>query len=402
KIVPLEKDSMLSAGLKVNDHFMELNIGMNATLSCFIDDASNGEWQQSEDGLTWVTADKFDSTRLASQTLAIDPSDAVYYRVVATNSCGTTTSDSLLVAVEAIPGITEGCLEITLDDCEKTATVIYYDDEQKNYRPDYYEYYFEVNGEAKKEFVGEHGISLSGISGEIEVVITRNYKGISTKYVKRIDMSKSVGAGFSILAEGVEYGSSDMTGEWIGDVLVIDKASVPSGTKIKLNNRSENGTSYKWEVYYEGIKMATSLVENPQIYVYNEGSYSFFLTAYSGKCESSVNWESGVEVQSGTLRYADVDMKDDFVLEDDFMLDKNGKHKNLIHFISVSPTLVTNQVSVIASDKSVHDAMLVDEFGRILHTVSFNGSVQISMNDYISGSYFIVVDNQERIKIIKK
>lgn len=402
KIVPLEKNSMLSAGLKVNDHFMELNIGMDATLSCFIDDASNGEWQQSEDGLTWVTADKFDSTRLASQNLAIEPSDAVYYRIVATNSCGTTTSDSLLVAVEAIPGITEGCLELTLDDCEKTATVICYDDEQKNYRPNHYEYYFEVNGEAKKELVGEHGISLSGITGEIEVVITRSYKGITTKYVKRIDMSKSVGAGFSIIAEGVEYGSSDMGGEWLGDVLVTGKASVPSGTKIKLNNRSENGTSYKWEVYYEGIKMATSLVENPQIYVYNEGSYSFFLTAYSGKCESSVNWESGVEVQSGTLRYADVDMKDDFVLEDDFILEKNGKHKNLIHFIYVSPTLVTNQVSVRSSDVLPHDAMLVDEFGRILHTVSFNGSVQISMNDYISGSYFIVVDNQERIKIIKK
>jgi len=402
KIVPLEKNSMLSAGLKVNDHFMELNIGMNATLSCFIDDASKGEWQQSEDGLTWVTADKFDSTRLASQNLAIEPSDAVYYRIVATNSCGTTTSDSLLVAVEAIPGITEGCLELTLDDCEKTATVICYDDEQKNYRPNHYEYYFEVNGEAKKELVGEHGISLSGITGEIEVVITRSYKGITTKYMKRIDMSKSVGAGFSIIAEGVEYGSSDMTGEWIGDVLVTDKASVPSGTKIMLNNRSENGTSYKWEVYYEGIKMATSLVENPQIYVYNEGSYSFFLTAYSGKCESSVNWESGVEVQSGTLRYADVDMKDDFVLEDDFILEKNGKHKNLIHFICVSPTLVTNQVSVRSSDVLPHDAMLVDEFGRILHTVSFSGSVQISMNDYISGSYFIVVDNQERIKIIKK
>ena len=320
--------------------------------------------------------------------MAIEPSDAVYYRVVATNSCGTTTSDSLLVAVEAIPGITEECLELTLDDCEKTATVICYDDEQKNYRPNHYEYYFEVNGEcSKKELVGEHGILLSGISGEIEVVITRSYKGITTKYVKRIDMSKSVGAGFSIIAEGVEYGSSDMAGEWLGDVLVTEKASVPSGTKIKLNNRSENGTSYKWEVYYEGIKMATSLLENPQIYVYNEGSYSFFLTAYSGKCESSVNWESGVEVQSGTLRYADVHIMDDFVYETEFSIsEKNGNHMTLTHIINVYPTIVTDFVTVSSSDKSVHDVILVDELGRILHTVTFNGSVQISMDDYISGS----------------
>ena len=66
------------------------------------------------------------------------------------------------------------------------------------------------------------------------------------------------------------------------------------------------------------------------------------------------------------------------------------------------PTFVSDIVSVRSSDVLPHDAMLVDEFGRILHTVSFNGSVQISMNNYISGSYFIVVDNQERIKIIKK
>ena len=68
----------------------------------------------------------------------------------------------------------------------------------------------------------------------------------------------------------------------------------------------------------------------------------------------------------------------------------------------VFPTFVSDIVTVRSSDVLPHDAMLVDEFGRILHTVSFNGSVQISMNDYISGSYFIVVDNQERIKIMKK
>ena len=398
KIVPLEKDSMLAAGLKVNDHFMELNIGMDATLSCFIDDASNGEWQQSEDGLTWVTADKFDSTRLASQTLAIEPSDAVYYRVVATNSCGTTTSDSLLVAVEAITGITEGCLELTLDDCEKTATVICYDDEQKNYRPNHYEYYFEVNGEcSKKELVGEHGISLSGISGEVEVLITRSYKGITTKYVKRIDMSKSVGAGFSILAEGVEYGSSDMAGEWLGDVLVSEKASVPSGTKIKLNNRSENGTSYKWEVYYEGIKMATSLVENPQIYVYNEGSYSFVLTAYSGKCESSVNWESGVEVQSGTLRYANIVEPGDFVYEAQFPVYPR-EYKHVYDNIVVYPTKIDNEVNVICNGPfsySVYNAS-----GMLM--VEGEGKDQTTINsERLNPGVYTVVVNGSTFSIIK-
>ncbi len=398
KIVAVEKDSLISAGLKVSDYYMELNIGMNATLSCFIDDASNGEWQRSSDGITWITENKFDSTHLVSQTLAIDPKENIYYRVVATNSCGTTTGDSIFVSVEEIPAITEGCLELTLDDCEKTAKIICYDDEQKNYRPNYYEYSFEVIGECAKELDGDHGISLSGIVGEVEVVVTRHYKGISTKYVKRIDMSKSVGASFSIIAENVEYGSSEMTGDWLESVQVTSSAEVASGTKIYLNNRSENGKSYKWEVFYDGIKMATSMVENPQLYVYNEGTYSFHLTSYSGKCESTVSWESGISVQTGTLRSATVYEFDDFIVEPEFVSPLKEK-KTADDIIEVYPTLVESEIHVSCPGNFSYSVYGTN--GVLVMAGEGNGEVTINAENLNTGVYTILVKDSA-FKVMKK
>jgi len=188
-----------------------------------------------------------------------------------------------------------------------------------------------------------------------------------------------------------------MAGEWLGDVLVTDKASVPSGTKIKLNNRSENGTSYKWEVYYEGIKMATSLVENPQIYVYNEGSYSFFLTAYSGKCESSVNWESGVEVQSGTLRYANIVEPGDFVYEAQFPVYPR-EYKHVYDNIVVYPTKIDNEVNVICNGPfsySVYNAS-----GMLM--VEGEGKDQTTINsERLNPGVYTVVVNGSTFSIIK-
>lgn len=397
KITALEKDSLLAKGLKVTDYYMELNIGMNATLSCFIDDASNGEWQRSDDGISWITADKFDSTHLASQILPIDPKENVYYRVVATNSCGTTTGDSMFVSVEEIPAITEGCLEITLDDCEKTAKIICYDDESKNFRADYYEYYFEVVGECEnKTLEGTHGISLSGITGEIEVIVARSYKGVTTKYIKRIDMSKSVGASFSIIAEDVEYGSSEMSGAWLEDVLVTSSAEVSSGTKIQLNNRSENGKSYKWEVYYDGIKMATSLVENPQLYVYNEGVYSFVLTSYSGKCESTANWESGVRVQTGTLRSATIYDVDDFMFEPEFVPLKKKSVVNDI--IEVYPTKFDSEIHV--SCEGSFSYSIFGTNGMRMAEGEGKDATTINVENLYPGVYTIVV-NGSSFRLIK-
>ena len=46
--------------------------------------------------------------------------------------------------------------------------------------------------------------------------------------------------------------------------------------------------------------------------------------------------------------------------------------------------------------------MLVDDLGKTLYNVTFNGSVEIMTSDYLSGVYFIVVDDKETFKVIKK
>lgn len=399
RISPLEKDSLIKQNLKINDFYMTLNIGMTVTLNCFIDDAESGEWQSSEDGETWITAYKFDSTHLDSQTLEITPVNPVYYRVVAKNACGTTSTDSIYVAVATISPITEGCIETELNDCEKSAKIICYDDESKNYRKDYYKYYFEILGEyLNKEDEGENGIKITGIDGTVDVIITKSYKGVSTKYIKKIDMSQAVGASFSIIAEGVEYGSPDSKGEWLDSVQVTRTAEVASGTKIQLKNRSDNGKSYKWEVYYDGIKMATSLVESPLLYVYNEGVYSFILTSFSGKCESNAIWESGVSVQSGTLRSYNFDDENvDFAIEKAYK--EIMKPKMNITSIEVYPTVFTSELHIDCI--GIFNYSIFNEIGIEIANGSATDNVIISTIQIPSGSYIIKV-NDIAIKVIKK
>lgn len=399
RISPLEKDSLIKQNLKINDFYMTLNIGMTVTLNCFIDDAESGEWQSSEDGETWITAYKFDSTHLDSQTLEITPVNPVYYRVVAKNACGTTSTDSIYVAVATISPITEGCIETELNDCEKSAKIICYDDESKNYRKDYYEYYFEILGEyLNKEEEGENGIKITGIDGTVDVIITKSYKGVSTKYIKKIDMSQAVGSSFSIIAEGVEYGSPDSKGEWLDSVQVTRTAEVASGTKIQLKNRSDNGKSYRWEVYYDGIKMATSLVESPLLYVYNEGVYSFILTSFSGKCESNAIWESGVSVQSGTLRSYNFDDENvDFAIEKAYK--EIMKPKMNITSIEVYPTVFTSELHIDCI--GIFNYSIFNEIGIEIANGSATDNVIISTIQIPSGSYIIKV-NDIAIKVIKK
>ncbi|MCQ2199127.1 MAG: hypothetical protein MJZ19_05340 [Paludibacteraceae bacterium] len=395
KLSPLEKDSLIANGLKVGDHAMQLNIGMDATLSCFIDDATSGEWQSSEDGETWKTVEKFDSVRLDSVIYAISPESSIYYRVVASNSCGTTTSDSIKVTVASIPEITEDCIIVESDFCEKTATLYCYDDEQKNltYK---YGYDFEIKGKYEKSFSTGNKVSISGINGELEITIIRSYNGVSVKYIKRIDMSKTVSADFSLIAEEVEYASDNTTSEWAESVKITKSTTVPSGTKIALKNRSENAVSYKWEVYYDGIKMATSYIDNPLLYVYNEGSYSFHLTAYSGKCESSYSWD-GIKVEEGTLRtfrdYSDEDT--DFEYSPEFR--NMPIHNNSV--IEVYPTIFDNELYIKA--EGTYSFALYTASGVVLLRGKGNELSTISTTHLREGQYTMRV-NELSFKLIKE
>lgn len=73
-----------------------------------------------------------------------------------------------------------------------------------------------------------------------------------------------------------------------------------------------------------------------------------------------------------------------------------------IDYIDVFPTYVTEFVNVVSTGNATHNVMLVDEVGRILYGEKFCGSVQVPMSGCISGTYFIVVDELERFKIIKR
>ena len=130
------------------------------------------------------------------------------------------------------------------------------------------------------------------------------------------------------------------------------------------------------------------------------GRYPVSLTVSDGFCQMTVR-DTSLYISESSLRSFNVSMS----LEDDIyenVKDDYGLFFVSHDFIDVFPTLVTDMVTVRSTGRNDHEAVLVDNLGRTLQTVPFNGSVQISMEGYISGTYFIVVDGQEKIKIIKK
>ena len=149
-----------------------------------------------------------------------------------------------------------------------------------------------------------------------------------------------------------------------------------------------------------GLDGLTSERESPSCYYYNGGRYPVSLTVSDGFCQMTVR-DTSLYISESSLRSFNVSMS----LEDDIyenVKDSYGLFSVSHDFIDVFPTLVTDKVTVRSTGRTDHEALLVDDLGRKLQRVPFNGTVLISMEGYISGTYFIVVDGKERFKIVRK
>ena len=425
-IVPSVSDSVLkSYNLNSAQYSVEKLPSLDLSLIDTISDADIVTWQKSYDKIKWEDVESQEANESGVYTMAVvDTIENVYYRTVATSTCGEHTSKAYKVTTLYASVILDEELVLHDSVCAGGYVYIKY---KKDY-PEVYEYSYrtiDYEGEGAYPFSSggssyssdnvltdstkvSYGAIFINPKHSFDVEITRWVKKTGARSTKLVHFYvDDLTVKFSYIVDGVETHES---GEMKHSV------QLNQGSRVVFTPEVSGGLeekTYKWNLmaplnvgYYQkyggnvGREGLTSERESPTCYYYNGGNYPVSLTVSDGLCQQTV-CDTSLYISESSLRSFNVSM----ALADDWFeyTDKESAISlDAYDFINVYPTIVTDIITVSSSDKSVHNAVLVDELGRTLQIVSFNGSVQISMDDYISGSYFIVVDNQEKFKIIKK
>lgn len=407
-----------------------------------VDSASNADrtyWQKSYDLSEWITELADNDSMIVSDTASV-----VYYRFIAESSCGADTSSYVRLFTADIDPITDEQI-----DWNKTDTFVCGNDSKYNYlrfslvsgssaaakTNGGYLYSYRVESDCEA-LAWQNGIALSedtlmpsDFMVRISVFDFNGYRlspsklpsGNVTLYVTRHDTAHGLSVTRSVVlkvdALDVTFAMS-IENDPLVRVGENRTNQISQGDRVQfvpiVSSSNDGGEfSYKWvleeplnldlsKIYggRNGLDGLTSERESPSCYYYNGGRYPVSLTVSDGFCQMTVR-DTSLYISESSLRSFNVSMS----LEDDIyenVKDDYGLFFVSHDFIDVFPTLVTDMVTVRSTGRNDHEAVLVDNLGRTLQTVPFNGSVQISMEGYISGTYFIVVDGKERFKIVRK
>lgn len=415
-----------------------------------IDSALNADrtqWQVSYDKVEWTNAESDKDSLLLS-----DIDDVAYYRFVAINGCGSDTSSIVKVERRTIEPITDDQIIWSRTDTFVCRIKPDYNVNYLRFNLVTYNYEGTINSRYLYSYRVESDCNAVAWAPKVRVVDpTRQdgyirYDSIFTEntlqecsveirisemdedgnkvmpsddvtlYVTRHDTLRGsyftkpvklrVNSFDATFAMSIEDGSEIRVGE--KDVIQLKQGDrVRFVPKVTSNIEYGYGDlQYNWSLeqplnknYFSvyggrnGIEGITSEKESPICYYYNGGSYPVSLKVTDGVCEKTV-YDTSLYIPENSLRR----FSSSLVLEDEM---QEGDFKQ-IDYIDVFPTYVTEFVNVVSTGNATHNVMLVDEVGRILYGEKFSGSVQVPMSGCISGTYFIVVDELERFKIIKR
>ncbi len=436
----LSEETMKEMGLVYKQHEEYQWIPNAEVMEMYlVDSAYNADhtyWQKSYNQMDWQTESTDNDSMLVADTTSL-----VYYRYIAESACGADTSSFVKLFTANIDPITDDQIDWT-----NTDTFVCLNDSKVNClrfglvsgnsnnvqvainNKYLYSYKVECNSNVSV-WCGSSKItekSLVDYSNSVRVYemdSTGNRRlpsDIVTLYVTRHDTARglSVTRPVTLKVDAIDV-TFAMSIENKPAIKVGENGvnQISQGDRVQfipvVSSNIEGEMSYKWVLEEplnlelskkyggrNGLDGLTSEIKSPSCYYYNGGYYPISLTVSDGFCQQTVR-DTSLYISESSLRSFNVSM----ALADDWSeYGKEGFDLTFVdhHFINIFPTLVTDFVTVSSTDKSDHNAMLIDELGRTLLVVSFNGSVQISMNEYISGTYFIVVDNKENFKIIKK
>lgn len=436
----LSEETMKEMGLVYKQHEEYQWIPNTEVMEMYlVDSAYNADhtyWQKSYNQMDWQTESTDNDSMLVADTTSL-----VYYRYIAESACGADTSSFVKLFTANIDPITDDqidwtntdtfvCLNDSKVNCLRFGLVSGNSNNAQVAINNKYLYSYKVESNSNVSvWCGSSTItekSLVDYSNSIRVYemdSTGNRRlpsDIVTLYVTRHDTARglSVTRPITLKVDAIDV-TFAMSIENKPAIKVGENGvnQISQGDRVQfipvVSSNIEGEMSYKWVLEEplnlelskkyggrNGLDGLTSEIKSPSCYYYNGGYYPISLTVSDGFCQQTVR-DTSLYISESSLRSFNVSM----ALADDWSeYGKEGFDLTFVdhHFINIFPTLVTDFVTVSSTDKSDHNAMLIDELGRTLLVVSFNGSVQISMNEYISGTYFIVVDNKENFKIIKK
>lgn len=346
------------------------------------------------------------------------------YSLVATNRCGTTKSETFIVENLEMEYIDDSNVRIDHPKCKgDNAYVKCYDNAYRGTGK--YTYTYEINPHAGASYTGvtlinrnlddenpldkavpynggetTDEICINGVEGNIDVRISRYDSKIGMIAIKEITLYQdSVKSDFLLSLDNrdIVYSYSEL------ETIELDE-----GERISLISTSTNATKYLWNVHWHNNPFVLNAAgqydlktdnENPSMYVYSDGYYDISLVASNENCKDTLRFDNALFVSkgSGDLRSSTSPV---MWLEDDLEYPISDASES--GELRIYPSFIIDKVFVSTTDKKVHSVVLIDVSGKHLHTSTFSGFLQISMNDYISGVYYIVVDDRLTYKVIKK
>lgn len=355
--------------------------------------------------------------------LVSDTMPSVYYRYIAESACGADTSDIVNLVTMNIDPITDDQIDWEYSDtftCSNSGkTHLYFTlkayggYEYFTARKKGYDYSFRVESNCNvtlKTYIGRDAyIAMYDENGEehlptddVTLYVTRHdtTRGLSVTraFVLKIDHLDVT------YAMSVENGPDIRVGE--KETIYLNQGERVRFTPIVTTNREDSELTYHWSLEEpintnffskysgrDGKEGLTSEYEFPTCFYYNGGRYPVSLTVSDGHCETTVKDTSLYIPESSVRNY-----KTSMSMDPEAHIEENEE----MEYLEVYPTIVFHDVTVKSNTQKVHVAKVADELGRIYRNVKFVGMVQIPMDDMDSGTYFVIVDDDEMFKVVKR
>ncbi len=439
--IPLEDLKEMGLSYSKNEYYQWIPNSDVMAMS-LVDSASNADktyWQKSYDNIAWILESENTDSMLVKDTVS-----TVYYRFIAESACGADTSSVVRLLAAKIEPITDAQIDWTNTDtfvCRSS---------EKNYlkfnlhntntnrtqgiinKRYLYSYRAESSADVfvwcNRSFLTEDTLVDSPTVRIFELDENGERQMPSdnvTLFVTRHDTVRGLSVTRSIKLKVNTFDASfAMSIENEPEIKVGENKvnEIKQGNRVRFvpvvsSNVANAEVSYKWvleeplnmnyvQIYggRNGLEGLTSERETPACYYYNGGYYPVSLTVSDGFCQKTIR-DTSLYISEATRNFTRAMM-----MEDDLWDYENNElspldyseERHSVELIDVYPTLVSDVVNVNVKDKMSHKLILTDESGRLLYIASFSEYIQISMNDYISGVYLVVVDDWYSFKILKK
>ncbi len=417
-----------SMGLKRSSNRVEKLPSMTIVLVDTISDADEVVWQKSFDKSVWEDVESYDANDMGVYTHEVsDTSGVIYFRTIASNSCGTDTSrifsvvslygsyilDSELVLTDTIckgdPYVRIAFVSDFVDKYEYSYRTIGYQGGAIYSAPSTLSDPSAVSSFADAGMVRLTNDTVKTVYGAVFFAPKCSFDVEITRYVKETGASSTkmvhfvvdeLSAKFSYLVDGDKYESGGRQnsvklsqGSLVSFIPDVMEPSVP-GLEV----------SYKWyledpihpeyfDTYaaYEGKEGLTSNLKSPECYFYNAINYAVRLEITDGICSAS-EVDRAMYIDKRTFRSSDFGTR---------FVDPNEVSSYVISYnsrIDVYPNPCRDLLNVVASGVSHYALFDID--GKELLSGS-GEQVTLDMCPFISGTYLLRVDDEHFI-IIKE